>query len=118
MDSGLSCRSFYRSIFRFPFYYFDRPALTASMCIDGHCYRLFEGLEEDQGYTDQREDPDDQIHAVIGDEHGLFGDDAFHRPVGHLFCIDDGLALGYKSLRSGGVTLHIGGVIRVEVFQQ
>jgi len=88
------------------------------MGVDRHGHCLFKGLEEDQRYADQGKDPDDQVHTVIGNEHGLSGHDPFEGPIGHLLGYSRGIALRDKVISHSGRPFVEGGVVLVIVLQQ
>ena len=54
------------------------------MRVDGHGHSFFKRLEEYQGYTDQRKDPDNKIHAIVGHQHRLPGHDPLE--IGRASC--------------------------------
>jgi len=92
--------------------------IGALVRVGGYGSIPFELLQIDDRDTAQYKDPDDQIHTIIGNEHGLFGDQSFHGPVGYLFCVEGGFTLGYKSFHHGGMSLYIARIKRIDVLQE
>ena len=69
-------------------FFFLSTYFIVSMCVYGHGRGFLpEGLEEDQRDAAKREYPDEQVHAVVGSQHRLAGNDPLHCAMRHLLSL-------------------------------